>query len=156
MENLYPTIRNTVRAVIVRDGCVLLQKKQDEQQGTRYTLPGGAQETGETMEAALQRECLEEISSNVQPEKIIHIRDYFKHKQLPEPHIRHQLEILFQCRVPDTYIPQNGSKPDKHQIGVEWIAIDELVHHPLSPEFLRDILPELANHIATADPGNNS
>lgn len=153
MENLYPTIRNTVRAVIVRDGRILLQKKQDELQGIRYTLPGGAQETGETLQQALQRECLEEIATEVQADKIIHIRDFFKRKSLPEPHIRHQLEILFECRISESYIPKSGSKPDKHQIGIEWIAIDELSSHTLSPGFLSDLLPELADQIASGESG---
>lgn len=144
MENLYPTIRNTVRAVIIKNGRVLLQKKLDEHQGIRYTLPGGAQETGETLEEALQRECLEEIATRVLPDKVVHISDYFKHKQLPEPHTRHQLEILFRCRVPDNYVPQNGNKPDKHQIAIEWVALDELSQHRLSPDFLSDVLPKLA------------
>lgn len=144
MENLHPNIRNTVRAVIIKDGRILLQKKQDEDRSVRYTLPGGAQNTGETIQEALQRECLEEIATEVQPVKIVHISDFFKHKRLPEPHTRHQLEILFHCKIPDSYTPQNGCKPDKHQIAIEWIAVDELSKHKLSPEFLSELLPELA------------
>lgn len=145
MENLYPTIRNTVRAVIIKNGRILLQKKLDDHQDIRYTLPGGEQETGETtLEEALQRECLEEIATRVLPDKVVHISDFFKRKQLPEPHPRHQLEILFRCRVPDSYVSQNDSKPDKHQIAIEWVAIEELSQHKLSPDFLSEVLPKQA------------
>ena len=58
MGNYNPVIRNTVRAVIVRDNRILLLRKEDELQGERYALPGGAQEAGETLEQTVNRECL--------------------------------------------------------------------------------------------------
>jgi 8-oxo-dGTP diphosphatase len=142
---LQPDIRNTVRAVIIRDGYVLLQKKHDTLKGTRYTLPGGAQESGETLLQALQRECEEEIAVFVEAECIIHIADYFRHKTQPEPHIRQQLEILFLCRIPQSYVPKNGPKPDKSQVEVLWIPVDDLPQYNVIPSLLTEILPAVTN-----------
>ncbi|MEJ2622222.1 MAG: NUDIX domain-containing protein, partial [Candidatus Thiodiazotropha sp.] len=50
------TIRNAVRAVIVRDEAVLMQKKWQQDRGCWYTLPGGGQAVHETLIEALQRE----------------------------------------------------------------------------------------------------
>lgn len=144
MEILSTTIRNTVRAVIIRDGHILMQKKQDELKGVRYTLPGGAQEVGESLLEALQRECQEEIATDVIAGEIMHMADFFKQKFQPEPHLQHQLEILFRCQVPDLYTPKNGSKPDKHQVAVEWVAIHELAQTTVFPSFLKKILSTLA------------
>ena len=72
-ENLTPTIRNCARAVIVRDGAILLLCKQSPSYGTRYALPGGAQEEYETLQAALVRECHEEIGTTVTVCDLIHL-----------------------------------------------------------------------------------
>ena len=56
-------IRPTVRAVIRKGDLVLVQVKQSDT-GARYlTLPGGRQETGESMQECLRRECFEEIGT---------------------------------------------------------------------------------------------
>ncbi len=50
----------TVDAVIVEDGKILLIKRKNEPFQGQYALPGGFVEYGETVEAALRREVLEE------------------------------------------------------------------------------------------------
>ncbi len=143
MQTLAPTIRNTVRAVIIREGYILLQKKQDVLKGVRYTLPGGAQNPGETLLEALHRECQEELGTTIIAGEILHLADFFKQKSPPDPHLQHQLEILFQCQIADSYTPKNGPKPDKHQIAIEWVAITELPQIPLLPAILKEILAKL-------------
>lgn len=140
METIAPTIRNTVRAVIIRDDSILLQKKQKAEGQIYFTLPGGAQEPKEALLLALQRECIEEIGTEVIVEELIHLADYFKSKALPFPHLQHQLEILFRCQVPPQYQAINGCKPDKHQISVEWIQLNTLQEINLSPSFLTNNL----------------
>lgn len=136
-------IRNTVRAVIIRHHQILLLLKEDDERGKRYGLPGGAQEPGETLQQALERECLEEINTEVTVGDMIHIADFFKDKTTPKPHIRHQLEILFYCSVPEHYQPQNGSHPDRHQIGVDWVNLNELKNLTLSPLFFSEFLAHI-------------
>ena len=58
-------IRNSAKAIIIRDGCLLLVQNKDEE-GDWYTLPGGGQNHGETLREALQRECQEKISVSIQ------------------------------------------------------------------------------------------
>ena len=74
MENLTPVIRNAVRALIIREGRILLLRKEDER-GERFALPGGAQDLGETLEQALNRECQEEIGTGVQIIDLVHVAD---------------------------------------------------------------------------------
>ena len=146
MLSLQPEIRNTVRAVIIRQQQLLLLKKEQDGMGVCYALPGGAQETGETLREALIRECREEIGCTIKLQDILHVADYFKYKPLPQPSTRHQLEILFQCDVPESYRPQNGPKPDKHQIAVVWIDLQELDRYRLSPQGIAPLLENLGQN----------
>ncbi len=135
VENLLPVIRNAARALIFRGERILLLRKDGGGQGVRYALPGGAQDPGETLEQALNRECLEEIGTEVEVLDLLHVADYFKPRDSVPPSTRHLVEFLFACRVPGDYTPRNGHHPDKHQIQVEWIAradLDSLCLQPLS------------------------
>ncbi|NOQ37056.1 MAG: NUDIX domain-containing protein [Methylococcaceae bacterium] len=143
MEKLDSQIRNAVRAVIIRNQQILLLLKEGGDNGEHYALPGGAQEVGETLEQTLIRECIEEINSPVTVGELIHAADFFKYKTPPQPHVRHQLELLFFCSVPDDYQPQNGGHPDKHQVDVEWIDLDTLTDLTLSPLFFSEFLAQI-------------
>lgn len=132
-ENLIPGIRNAVRAVIVRDENVLLQRKIDDHGIERYSLPGGAQETGETLAEALIRECREEIGASVKVIDLLCMCDYFKPRPTTPRSTRHLLELLFRCSIEDEYIPHNGPHPDRHQVEVLWAPVSSLATIGLVP-----------------------
>ena len=141
LENLDPSIRNAVRALIVRDESVLLLRKEGGGQGERFALPGGAQDPGETLVEALERECQEEIGTGVEIGDLLTVADYFKQRDTQPPSTRHLLEFLFSCHVPDDYVPQNGHHPDKHQIEVVWVRLSDLDQLMLFPRSLSESLP---------------
>ena len=64
-----------VGAVIVQDGKVLLVKRKYEPLAGQWSLPGGAVEVGETLEACLVREMLEETGLEVSVGPVIEIID---------------------------------------------------------------------------------
>jgi ADP-ribose pyrophosphatase YjhB (NUDIX family) len=143
LDTLQSGIRITVRAVIIKNDQVLLIKKDSSADGVRYTLPGGALESGETLHQAVIRECIEEINTSVEAYDVLHIADFFIPKLKPQPYIRHQLEVLIQCQVPDDYIPCCGSAPDKHQVDVVWLDLHTLEQHIISPNFFGELLLKL-------------
>lgn len=132
-ENLIPGIRNAVRAVIAQDDAVLLQRKIDDSGIERYALPGGAQEHGERLTEALQRECEEEIGTRVEVIDLLFVGDYFKPRQTSPPTTRQLLEFLFACSVAPDYQPRNGPRPDKHQVDVQWVPVNQLDEINLVP-----------------------
>jgi len=142
MENSTPDIRNAVRAVIVSNDQVLLLKKTGGDRGERYALPGGAQNPGETLAQALERECLEEIGSAIEILALMNVADHFKIRETDPPSTRHMVEFLFRCTVPDDYLAHNGSKPDRNQIDVVWVNLANLAEMPLYPESLSHWLLE--------------
>jgi 8-oxo-dGTP diphosphatase len=142
IENLTPDIRNAVRAVILRNDQLLLLKKTGGDRGERYALPGGAQNLGETLAQALERECLEEIGSAIEIVALMNVADHFKTRETDPPSTRHMVEFLFRCSVPDDYVAHNGFKPDKSQIDVTWVSLARLATIPMHPESLSHWLPK--------------
>ncbi|QFY88459.2 NUDIX domain-containing protein [Magnetovirga frankeli] len=122
-------IRNAARALLIERGRILLLRKE----GGRFALPGGAQELGETLQQALQRECREEIGSRVEVLRLLHVADWFKPREGRPPATRQLLEFLFLCRLPADYQAHNGPRPDKRQLAVEWLPLDRLPEDALQP-----------------------
>jgi 8-oxo-dGTP pyrophosphatase MutT (NUDIX family) len=140
---LEPYIRNAVRAVIVRDDAVLMQKKWAQHRGTWYTLPGGGQDVHETLTQALMRECEEEIGASVEIGNLLAIADFYKERDTDYPSVRHLVEFLFGCSLPASYRPASGYHPDKHQIDVVWMPFADLPDHEIFPKTLAYRLPTL-------------
>ncbi|MCG7899825.1 MAG: NUDIX domain-containing protein [Candidatus Thiodiazotropha lotti] len=137
-------IRNAVRAVIVRDKAILMQKKWQQERGFWYTLPGGGQEVQESLTQALQRECEEEIGTSVVVDGLLAVADFYKQRRTEPPSSRHLIEFLFACSVPDDYRPGPGAHPDKHQIEVVWLPFAEFSQVELFPKSLEyDLQPVL-------------
>jgi 8-oxo-dGTP diphosphatase len=139
-ENLIPGIRNAVRAVITQDDSVLLQRKIDDSGTERYALPGGAQEHGERLTEALQRECEEEIGTRVEVIDLLFVGDYFKPRETSPPTTRQLLEFLFACSIDADYQPRNGPRPDKHQVDVVWVPFSQLAEINLVPSGYVELL----------------
>ncbi|MFW7188593.1 MULTISPECIES: NUDIX domain-containing protein [Lysinibacillus] len=128
-------IRNSVKAIIIVDGKLLLTKNQDIE-GYFYLCPGGGQEHGETFHKTLQRECLEEIGSSVHIGELLFIREYIgqNHEHAAFDADVHQVEYYFLCQLnAQTCQPTN---PDSLQIGTQWIPIEKLHTYRLYPKAL--------------------
>ena len=64
-----------VGAVIVQGGQVLIVKRKYEPLAGQWSLPGGGVEVGETLEAAVAREMLEETGLEVEVGPVIEVFD---------------------------------------------------------------------------------
>jgi ADP-ribose pyrophosphatase YjhB (NUDIX family) len=113
--------------------------------GIFYILPGGGQRHGETLREGLQRECMEEIGTEVDVGELLYVREYIgkNHEFHKTHHAFHQVENVFRCSLPNPQGIGPGSEHDKKQIGVEWIPLEELEQ--------RRFLPEVIKSFFTAD-----
>lgn len=134
-------VRSAAKAVIVRDGCLLLIHCRDES-GDWYGLPGGGQEEGEPLEETIVRECREEIDTEVEVVGLRFVRDYIvaNHDFSYLDEANHQVEHLFECRVPDDYEPHSGPGADRAQVGVVWLDAAALAAARVYPEKLRELI----------------
>ncbi|MGE7828448.1 NUDIX domain-containing protein [Paenibacillus sp. NPDC093718] len=129
-------IRNSAKAVIMRNHQILLTKNVDHL-GDFYLFPGGGQEKGETLAQAVIRECQEEIGRKVEVRDLLHVREYIgsNHEFAEWDSDVHQVEFYFECNLADAGDTFLGYNPDEYQVGVEWIdlsALDDIRIYPRS------------------------
>ena len=133
-------IRNSAKAIIVKDNKLLAIKKEDKD-GYYYILPGGGQEHGENLHETLKRECIEEINAEVEIGDLLFIREYIgkNHEHFEFDSNVHQTEYMFLCKLSEESKDiGNGIVPDEGQIGVEWLALKELLDFRLYPQTMRE------------------
>jgi 8-oxo-dGTP diphosphatase len=139
-------VRISTKAIIIEGGKILLLRHEDKD-GEWYCLPGGGQENGETLKEALIRECQEEINTTVKANDVLFIRDYiaenheFKDEEDPGAH---QLEIMFECSINNSYILISGANPDSTQKEVLWIDLDELSNLRFYPKQMIKVLQSIS------------
>ena len=134
-------IRNSVKAVVIRAGEILLLQKEDGL-GAYTVLPGGGQRMGEALPEALRRECLEEINAPVSVGELMFVRDYISdhHEFAASSGHVHQVEFLFACTLAEDYQPCSGPEPDRGQQQVLWVPLEALEQANFYP---RALVPHL-------------
>jgi len=132
--------RNSAKAIIIDNDRVLLSKKQYDDGSITYTLPGGTQEPGESLENAVIREVYEEVAAKVSVIKLLNIYEHQRNSKKHHGDISHKIEFGFLCQLEEDYHPVMGAAPDSHQVAVEWKQIDTLSKLTLSPKRLAEII----------------
>ena len=128
-------IRNSAKALIIQNGCLLVTQNSDPQ-GKFYLLPGGGQNPGESLHAALRRECQEELGIQVEPGELRYIREYIamNHEFAQTDANVHQVEFMFECQILDESGIGHGDTPDYYQDGYAWLPLNELHAYRLYPK----------------------
>ena len=128
-------VRTSAKALVIRDGCMLAVKLQD-QDGVFYIMPGGGQHAGELLPDAVEREVAEEAGIRVKAGDAVLVIEGAE----GEPD--HRVDIVFRCE----YIgPCDAeSQYDWNQIGTDWLPLDTLNRAPLYPSKLRRAIMNLA------------
>lgn len=128
-----PHIKVTSSALIQRDGAVLLNQFKEGDR-TYYNLPGGIVESGENLHDALQREVLEETGIQVNEVGQLLLTWEYEPRRLDDKYgKRHKIGFVFSVSLSDDAEPQLPTEPDKNQVGVVWLPLDELATIDLQP-----------------------
>ena len=128
-------VRSTVKALILHEGRVLLNRCRDANNGEYYSLPGGGQEQYETMAEAIHRECLEETGYSVEPVRFSALMEEI----CLDPYIRehyqqyaHKMLHIFLCRLTTTELVE-PTETDESQIAIEWVRVEDVGNIKLLP-----------------------
>lgn len=135
-----PAIRNAARALIVRDGAVLLQVCHIAGEVV-HILPGGTQEFGEPLDATVRREVLEETGLTVRVDGLLWLCEFVERDhRLVNGDGEHALHAIFLC-TPEPGIPvAPAAAPDTAQIDLRWVPLAELPAIVLVPVAVHGLL----------------
>ncbi|MEK4365945.1 NUDIX domain-containing protein [Paenibacillus sp. FSL M8-0212] len=124
-------IRNSAKALIIKDGRMLAMK-QDDNDEVIYILPGGSQNAGETLTDAVKREVAEEIGIDVEPLSLEFVIEGVYGEAL------HRVDFVFLCEYIGLKDQDSSILPsDENQVEYEWLEIKNINELPLFPSKLR-------------------
>ena len=122
-----------VGAVIFDGDRVLLVERSHEPLKGDWSLPGGAVEIGETLEAALTREVREETSLDIVVGPVVDVLDSIRHDAGGRAEY-HYVIIDYACRVRRGTATAAARGTDAAD--VRWVPIAELDRYRLTPAAL--------------------
>ncbi len=128
--------RVAVKALIVRDGHVLMNRVVTSDGEVLYGPPGGGQDHGEDQVAALIRECREEIGAEVEVHQVACVYEVISDLRLLDSSridLFHQVNVAYWCGLAEGQEPGVGSDPDPGQEGTDWLPIGRLDQFEIHP-----------------------
>lgn len=134
-------IRNSAKALIIKDGKMLVSKINDNGD-IFYVMPGGGQDVDELLEDTVKRECEEELGIAVEPKSLKFVVEGLSGESF------HRVDLVFLCDYIGK-IENAKIHKDKNQTGYEWISIENLINEPLYPSKLRSQIIYLCNNKKT-------
>jgi 8-oxo-dGTP pyrophosphatase MutT (NUDIX family) len=128
-------IRNSAKALIIKDGKMLANKLSDNGD-IFYIMPGGGQETEELLPEAVKREVAEEMGIEIEPKSLEFVVEGLRGESF------HRVDLVFLCEYVGE-IENAEIHGDHNQIGFEWLPIKNLMNEPLYPSKLRSQIIQL-------------
>ncbi|GGI11607.1 NUDIX domain-containing protein [Gottfriedia solisilvae] len=137
-------IRVRAGAVILENNSILLIEYNDEN-GLHYNLPGGGVNPNETILEAARREAKEEASIDVEVGSLAFVYEYSPHLNANKYGKTNSLQLMFECKLKDGFIPKMPKNPDSNQTGVKWVPLSELNNVVLYPNIRKHIIDYAEN-----------
>jgi len=124
-------VRPSVRAIVIVDGQLLVQRPTDEPDAC-YAFVGGEYEVGDSFESRLRREFEEETSARlVSCAYRFVVENCFEHAG----RLIHNLEHYFEVVLDRVAIESREPHLAQH-----WLPIDRLAEHDIRPHVVRDAI----------------
>lgn len=136
-----------VAGLLVQDGKLLIM--QDKGQ-PYYYVPGGRIKMNEKSEDAVKREIKEELGIEVNVNRMLWVNEnFFKEETLQEQF--HEVCFFYLLELKDEEVLERGSEFEVDENGkihtYYWKSLDEINYINLYPQFLKEKMTELPQHI---------
>ena len=139
--------RPSAKGVVVRDGRLLVTRNRTpgDSRPDWHIFPGGGQQPGETLDAALVREVREETGIEVRPRDLLWVREVIvqtRTRAVPQNPAEHSLEFMFAA----DFIADHGdpSEEDQYQVAIEWVRPQDL---PTLRFYPQAVVPALVSYL---------
>lgn len=143
MDKQRKNVRIRVAGIFVEGEKILLVKHSKFGQ-EYYLLPGGGQETGESLTQTLEREWQEELDVGVVPGKFL-----FMGESIP-PDLEERRQVLQIVFSIESISGTVRLKPDQVLSGCEWVPVQELANIKLFPRCVPQITAFLRGELKEA------
>ncbi|WP_394216598.1 NUDIX domain-containing protein [Brachybacterium vulturis] len=133
------TPRVAVKALIIRDRQVLMNRYVHPAGHEMFELPGGGQEHGEDQPAALIRECREETGALVEVHQLACLFEFITARSIRDDSAIapfHQVNVAYWCGLAEGEEPGEGTDPDRRQAGTAWLPLESLGEYDVQPPAL--------------------
>ncbi|WP_346014984.1 NUDIX domain-containing protein [Metabacillus halosaccharovorans] len=108
-------------------------------------MPAGGVELNESDVEAVRRETMEEASVDVEVSPLAFVYEYVPHLNSKKYGDTHCLQLMFECKIKDGFIPKLPNNPDPNQTDIKWIKLTELNDLVLYPNIKERIIKYAKN-----------
>ncbi|MFF4448205.1 NUDIX domain-containing protein [Streptomyces sp. NPDC001502] len=149
-----PRLRPAGSALVVKNDHVLMVTGDYPWPGC-WSLPGGGQEVGETLDECVVRELHEETGVRGRAVELMRIREYLPERDpgsesRPSGFVNHRLDALFWVELVEEPAALGGHHLDDSQTGVEWVPLVKAAELLMVPATMP---AELADMVRTYQAG---
>lgn len=142
-ESETPRDRDLIaRAIVVRDGAVLVNRSRNSKTGEEYfALPGGHIDPGEDCVTALEREFEEELSAKIAVYDLCFVSESIYAGRRKSESKRHELVLYFHADL-TSELKENGKEvlsPEKDK-NFQWLQLELLPTSNLLPGSVKEYL----------------
>lgn len=139
------SVRSEVKAIIVQDNKVLLNKCFDKVNGYYYSLPGGGQDSYESLNETLIKRCLEQTGNKVIPVRFSALCEEICDSAITRglyPDEAHKVFHIFLCKLEEAV---ETKEIDDMELGFTWVDINNLGNIYIQPGYLNGNIQKLIN-----------
>lgn len=123
--------------VVFRGSDVLLVKRGGPPHQGRWSIPGGSVEEGETVQAAVAREVVEETGVRVRPTRVVLVHDLIERDSAGRVRFHYAIADIL-CE----YL-EGDPMPGSDAVNARWIPVRELHEYDVSEGALQAITAAL-------------
>ena len=122
------------RALIVRDGHILVNQNQSRKTGEKYVaLPGGHVDPGEDCVTALVREIMEELAGRATVHDLLFVAESVYGGRSKKDKSRHELTLVFSVEVAGLKEDNGNVLSPESDKAFKWLPLAELPETNLLP-----------------------